>query len=227
MSSNKLFLVSNLWWVFFFFSKKKGVGSNFVFPKNKSLFHVRGSGENGSAVEPRCRVCSPAVPPARRSKLGWMSPCTGLAKKGRMRSGTEGRGFGDRGTSHGSGNPERRDGINKICVFSSELSPSLKEKCQRLVSDCNLGWESRGCCAFDNLWEKLPGEFLDPRAPVDSILDLPEGPQEGKREPWPGVGVLNSAPSATSSLSANSRRAAGKPTLLGETASRAAGFGPS
>lgn len=155
-----------------------------------------------------------------------MSPRTGLAKKGRMRPGTAGRGFGDRGTSHGSGNRERRDGINKIWVFS-ELLPSLKEKCQRLVSDCNLGWESRGCCAFDNLWEKLPGDFLDPRASVDSVLDQPGGPREGKGGRWPGVGVLDSASSATSSLSANSRRAAGKPTLLGETASRAAGFGPS
>lgn len=173
------FLVSNLWWFFFFPPKRRGWGITSS-SQRTSLFHLRGSGENGSAVEPRCRVCSRAVPPARRSKLGWMSPRTGLAPKGRMHPGTEGRGFADRGASRGSGNRERRDAINRICVFSSELSPSLKEKCQRRVSDCNLGWESRGCCAFDNLWEKLPGEFLDPRASVGSILDQPEGPQEGK-----------------------------------------------
>lgn len=97
-------------------------------------------------------------------------------------------------------NREKRDGINRIWGVFSELLPSLKEKCQRLVSDCNLSWESRGYCAFDHLWEKLPGEFLDPRAFVDSVLEQPGGPQEGKGERWPEAGVLNSATSATSSL---------------------------
>lgn len=41
MSSNKLFLVSNLWWFFvffFFFQKRRKGGGNLVFPKNKSYF---------------------------------------------------------------------------------------------------------------------------------------------------------------------------------------------
>lgn len=153
------FLVSNLWWFFFFPPKRRrwGITSS---SQRTSLFHLRGSGENGSAVEPRCRVCSRAVPPARRSKLGWMSPRTGLAQKGRMRPGTEGRGFADRGASLGSGNRERRDAINRICVFPSELSPSLKEKRQRLVSDCNLGWESRAAVPSTTSGKSYPGNFL-------------------------------------------------------------------
>ena len=41
-----------------------------------------------------------------------------------------------------------------------QLSPSPKDKGPGLLSDRNLGWESGGCCGFNNLWEKLLGEFL-------------------------------------------------------------------
>lgn len=125
----------------------------------------------------------------------------------------------------GMGAERERTASTGFGCSTPELSPSPKEKCQGRLLDRNLGWESWVWCGFNNLWEKFPGNFqiddLLPRASVDSISDKSGGQTAGRKErTLVRVGVLDSAPSATSS------GRAGTLTLLGATASELQGLDP-
>lgn len=80
MSSNKLFLVSNLWW-FFFSPKKTEGGGTLIFPRNFTCVAL--PHKNGSAVQLRVESLLSA-----EEILAVLGPRTGLDKEGTMCPGT-------------------------------------------------------------------------------------------------------------------------------------------
>ena len=81
MSSNKLFLVSNLWWFFFFSPKKTEGGGTLIFPRNFTCVAL--PHKTGSAVQLRVESLLSA-----EEILAVLGPCTGLDKEGTMCPGT-------------------------------------------------------------------------------------------------------------------------------------------
>lgn len=132
---------------FFFFFQEDGGWRDSNLSKE---FHLCGS----ATQKWLCHPAESRVPPICRGNLGCVGP-SHWTRQGRdnVPRNLAAR-FGDGGAFCGKRSREKGQ-HPQDSIFSPELSPSPKDKCQGLLLDRYLGWESWVCCGFDNLKEKF------------------------------------------------------------------------
>lgn len=175
------FLVSNLWWFLLFFFQEDGGWRDSHLSKE-------------TCVALHTKMALPSswsrVPPICGGNLAVLGPRDTLTRKGQQLEELS-RAVWDR-RRFLCGKRSREKGQHpQDSIFSPELSPSPKDKCQGLL-DRYLGWESWVCCGLTNSRKahNFATDNLPRRVFADCFFDKPGTDGKEKRKgAGPGRGT--------------------------------------